>query len=528
MQRHINKIFILSLFVLVGVLAAFGQRAFYDGTTPVALTTDLTNHVTGASNGIALLLDNKVDENNGVATNLNTFGSTNNGAANFSGPNTNYGQERIRGGLTVDTFFFANETSTFTSQSATNVPIKLSSAANPTTNQFEGATSGGTISYYVRSNWTLHLPLGLVSDVSLGNTGSINSGLYFPTINNAAIAASGADVARFSSGVIDVGANQISFGNSVGSRDATIIRDASGVMAQRQGTTKQTNSVYGTFTSATDGEKLEYGYRGDLAWFFINSQTNGAGTLRPLAIGVTTNASITVNPFREATIGSPGLTTNVPLTVAFDGVLATNTLALKEGTSIIGGFDSNAVAFLQISNATTPYPANYTVAIQSRGRGTASTNVTTSTNSLIGPISYGSMTLPSNFWAVAEQRGLELEASGLYWTGATPGNCRFLVSLGAPFVNLAHGTITPPVSATAQRWEAYINMDCWTNSSTVGAINTSGRIIFWNGITNSTCFLTQNLNIALNTITNALVGFSSTNGAATDSFQGEHLLLRLK
>jgi hypothetical protein len=59
-----------------------------------------------ASNNIRLQLDNKVDELNGIATNLNTFGLTNQGPVNFSGLVTNHGAYTGKGQTRIwDNFF---------------------------------------------------------------------------------------------------------------------------------------------------------------------------------------------------------------------------------------------------------------------------------------------------------------------------------------------------------------------------------------------------------------------------------------
>lgn len=202
----------------------------------------------------------------------------------------------------------------------------------------------------------------------------------------------------------------------------------------------------------------------------------------------------------------------------------TNIFEFWNGPAKVGGFNSNAIPFYSISNSSTAYLPHWTLAQQGRGFG-SSTNTTTTTNSLWGPITTGSLTLDGGFWQ--DNRAIGMDMSGDYWTGTTPGTCRFNISLAA--TNIATTTVIPPNSVAGGFWRAHVDLNCWTNSATVGAINASGYIEFFGpngGVQTNATF--TNITAIFNTTTNHLFGFSSTNGATTDSFLSRNGILYLR
>jgi hypothetical protein len=354
------------------------------------------------SNVFVVRLDNKVDELNGVATNLNTFGMTNQGPVNLSGLVTNHGAytgkgqtriwdnffvgaagadlfkvdasignlEIIRGvtdyiwpaahssgaltndgagilgwlpfptggaslGIVTNNGSGTNNVFTgpllyqavATNSAAANVPFKVMSIASVTANIAE-FWSNATLQAYFRSNFTFHVPLGSATDVSLGNNGSINTGIFFPASSTVSISAQGGELVRFENntgrGVNIQTGLPLTFG-AAGGPDVKFFREQPANFSQRDSTIPQTNNLFGTYTSFTSGEKLEKGYNGTHSWFFVQSNTNGAGTLRPLALGVTTNASIVIDATRGVTIKA-AQTNTVGLSIGPSGTLITNIL----------------------------------------------------------------------------------------------------------------------------------------------------------------------------------------------------------
>ena len=60
--------------------------------------------------------------------------------------------------------------------------------------------------------------------------------------------------------------------------DTYLFRDAANVLAQRNSTTAQLHNIYNTYTDASNYERMQRGYAGNVA--YIDSQAAGTGTVR--------------------------------------------------------------------------------------------------------------------------------------------------------------------------------------------------------------------------------------------------------
>lgn len=146
--------------------------------------------------------------------------------------------------------------------------------------------------------------------------------------------------------------------------------------------------------------------------------------------------------------------------------------------------------------------------------GVASTNITTTTNTLFGP-GDGSLTLYPGFWR--KDKTLHLLMQGQYWAGATPGNSRVMVNLnsGTTPTTLTQTLLALPANQSAQFWKADIYITCMTNSAT-GAWRADGTLktLAGSAVTEHTF---TNLVTIGNTLVAQALDVGSTNGALTDS-----------
>ena len=109
-----------------------------------------------------------------------------------------------------------------------------------------------------------------------------------------------------------------------GAQDLTLLRDAANTLAQRNGTNAQESRVYGTYTSATNFERLNLKYNGTATAFQIGTEKGSAGgTARSLEFQTdgTTRMTIAAN-------GALSTTTHA----TFAGYVSPTHLRLTGGT----------------------------------------------------------------------------------------------------------------------------------------------------------------------------------------------------
>lgn len=75
-----------------------------------------------------------------------------------------------------------------------------------------------------------------------------------------------------------------------GGADLMLWRDAAGTLAQRNGTNPQTFRVYNSYTDASNYERLNAGFSGNIV--YIYTEQAGTGVARPLALGTSGNAAM--------------------------------------------------------------------------------------------------------------------------------------------------------------------------------------------------------------------------------------------
>lgn len=91
-----------------------------------------------------------------------------------------------------------------------------------------------------------------------------------------------ADTLTLGGGNLALGANSLIF------TDATLIRDAANVLAQRNGSNAQAFNIYNTYTDASNYERLRLAPVGNI--FYIITSAAGTGTVRDLALGTADTA----------------------------------------------------------------------------------------------------------------------------------------------------------------------------------------------------------------------------------------------
>lgn len=265
--------------------------------------------------------------------------------------------------------------------------------------------------------------------------------------------------------------------------------------------------------------------------FTITSGTltipSAASITNPVLYGISSKAqSLTVNSNLQV-VATNGTFPPFCITDPSGTVTATNRVEIKNSASPAGieaGFDSNSVAFLQISNSAVQYPASYRIFTQTADQTT--TNITTAVTSVVGT-GVGSMTLPANFWKVG--RKVMLRARGVVWTGASPGSFWMAVKFGSTQLatNGATGSITASLTGT-QHFDIEAEVTCRTNSAT-GYLNCNGTTR-WAGTTSDITYTLRQFQqdvAILDTTASGLLDIVCTNGASTTSYKVQELDLTL-
>ena len=84
-----------------------------------------------------------------------------------------------------------------------------------------------------------------------------------------------------------------SSGASGGSEDLFLLRDAAGILAQRNGTNAQESRLYGTYTSSTVYERLSSKYDSGSGAFVIGTEKGASGgSARPLVVQNSSNMAV--------------------------------------------------------------------------------------------------------------------------------------------------------------------------------------------------------------------------------------------
>ena len=136
-------------------------------------------------------------------------------------------------------------------------------------------------------------------------------------------------------------------GYANGSPDTFLFRDAANTIAQRNGTANQTSRIYGTYTDASNYERLSLSANSTAA--YIQSERAGTGTARPLYLGANNSTTVTID-----TVGNVGIGTTSP----------DKRLTLYENSSLssgikVGAGPSNHYVILGQTTGSSAYNGNY-------------------------------------------------------------------------------------------------------------------------------------------------------------------------
>lgn len=123
---------------------------------------------------------------------------------------------------------------------------------------------------------------------------------------------------------VNAGANSLSVGTLVIGSDTFLTRDAANILAQRNGANAQESRLYGTYTSATDYERLTL-KAVTTSDFRIIPEAGGTGTLRGLQVGTSSG--------KLGFFGTTAVTKPTALTAA-DASTVDSTYGAEESTVI--------------------------------------------------------------------------------------------------------------------------------------------------------------------------------------------------
>jgi hypothetical protein len=287
--------------------AGFGA---YTVTVPASLTLagiDVANVFTVAQSLIV------ADAGTNTATTLLTLGHN-----TSSTPATSYGASII-GQL---------ESSTTESQDAIRLAWAWTDATHATrTSQITLATVlNGTLTDRVKvdssglivASGVYQAPDGAVGTPSYTFTSDPDTGFWRGGNNAIAVSMAGVEHVRFSNSSLSIRAGSTLSWNGTGggSADLALHRDTSNSLAQRNGTSAQTHRLYGTYTDASNYERLSTRY--ESSTFKIEAEAAGTGTLRDLLLGT---------KFKITAAGSMVAGTAALGTTATDGFLYIPTCA---------------------------------------------------------------------------------------------------------------------------------------------------------------------------------------------------------
>lgn len=220
--------------------------------------------------------------------------------------------------------------------------------------------------------------------------------------------------------------------------DAALVREAADTIAQRRSTNAQTKRIYGTFTDASNYERLSLSANSTAA--YVQAQEAGTGIARDLYIGannttnmiVAANGNIGVNttsPTQILTVNGSILVTNtssfIGVGTSTHGALYNRKLSLDDGTEIVvagAWFGSNGFRYNTGNGHEFRIGTSSIFAIRSTGVGvgitapTANFTVANSTTATAAHI-YGTYTDASNY----ERVNLTANATGHYVFGERAG-----------------------------------------------------------------------------------------------------------
>jgi hypothetical protein len=133
-------------------------------------------------------------------------------------------------------------------------------------------TGGGGVT------WPLLAPDGTAAAPNYSFTNDTGMGLYRRTAGQIGISAGGVESAVVTAATLYI-SQTLSFGANPGASDVQLWRETSDVLAQRRGTNAQTLRIYGSYTDASNWQRLTLNYQG------VFNEFAGTGAAQHLYLG---------------------------------------------------------------------------------------------------------------------------------------------------------------------------------------------------------------------------------------------------
>ena len=437
-----------------GVLQVTGQSTFNGAVTDKSLNLQ-------GGNNLVLNSATLVTQNITVTANTYTLSMTGTGTITLSG--TSSGTLVGTGASTVVSKTFTPTAGTLTltpTGSCTTVQLELGSVFSgytPTTGSAVTTTNNINVpsGQVLVQNGTASLPsYSFVGQPTLGIYSNLSDQIRFRA---AYVTTSAGFEAGTNLGVTN-GTGYIYWGSS---GQAFLYSDAANTLAQRNSTNAQTFRLYGTYTDASNYERLSFDYGTTNAGAYtISTQKAGTGSIRPLYISTLNSAGTAINPFildngaNYLYLGSSGINgvrfinTIQPYTDAtydvgvastnrwrnayFSGVVTTNSDASINTVTV--GLGNNSVA----GNTAVGSGALFSITASGSGNTAIGLNTLNANTSAINSTAIGNSALKLNTGAIntavgaaaltSNTSGVSLTALGAYagLSNTTGSNSTFL------------------------------------------------------------------------------------------------------
>lgn len=237
------------------------------------------------------------------------------------------------------------------------------------------------------------------------------------------------------------------------SADLSLIRDAANVLAQRNGTSAQTYRIYNTYTDASNYERANIGWAGNV--FVVGTAAAGTGSNRSLNIGAVGGANVTLSSAgfqfdadNTYTIGASNATRPASVFLGSPAI----TIGAGTGLTLVNSGEVRTLVY------------KFTVASTAFVCAAVTCDVTVGTLPAKTFVSHAIADLTTTFACTATCTTATLSAT----LGKTAGGNQYLISFDAD-------------AATAQFGDAAAELGASLNPATVPTIN--GDVASWSGTT---------------------------------------------
>ena len=141
--------------------------------------------------------------------------------------------------------------------------------------------------------------------------GSFSNGFYMPPSSSIYAMNAGNVVFEFGTSYAQV-TSVLTFGGAGIIGDLRLYKDASGTLAQRNGVNAQTTKIYGTYTDASNYERLNISANSTAA--YLQTENAGTGTARPLYLGTNSTTSVIIDTVGNVNVGNTTVNTVISST----------------------------------------------------------------------------------------------------------------------------------------------------------------------------------------------------------------------